>query len=121
MLNSQTHTPITFPPPEATGKDRVSFWFINRQVRQLLDDSLGDGSLITGSEARTVDTSGSQLIYILYLAPGAPQIWKLLFFFFMFFTLAYCAFFKKAISNYLTLGGNRTVAPFAPRDRNQMA
>lgn len=28
----------------------------------------------------------------------------------MFFTLAYFAFFKKAISNYLTLGGNRTVA-----------
>ena len=47
-------------------------------MRQLLDDSLGDGSLITGSEARIVDTSGSQLIYILYLAPGAPQMWKLL-------------------------------------------
>lgn len=28
----------------------------------------------------------------------------------MFFTLAYFAFFKKAISNYLTLGSNRTVA-----------
>lgn len=28
----------------------------------------------------------------------------------MFFTLAYFAFFKKAISTYLTLGSNRTVA-----------
>ena len=46
--NSQTHTPITVPPPEATRQDRVSFWFINRQLRQLLDDSLRDGSLITG-------------------------------------------------------------------------
>ena len=28
----------------------------------------------------------------------------------MFFTLACFAFFKKAISNYLTLGGNRRTA-----------
>ena len=46
--NSQIHTPITVPTPEATRQDRVSFWFINRQLRQLLDDSLRDGSLITG-------------------------------------------------------------------------
>ena len=46
--NSQIHTPITVPPPEATRQDRISFWFINRQLRQLLDDSLWDGSLITG-------------------------------------------------------------------------
>ena len=46
--NSQIHTPITVPPPEATRQDRVSFWFINRQLRQLLDASVRDGSLITG-------------------------------------------------------------------------
>ena len=46
--NRQTHTPITVPSPGATRQDRVSFWFINRQLRQLLDDSLGNGSLITG-------------------------------------------------------------------------
>ena len=46
--NSQTHTPTTVPPPEVTRQDRVRFWFINRQLRQLLDDSLQDGSLITG-------------------------------------------------------------------------
>ena len=46
--NSQIHTPITVPPPEATRQDTVSFWFINRQLRQLLDASLRDGSLITG-------------------------------------------------------------------------
>ena len=46
--NRQIHTPITVPSPEATRQDRVHFWFINRQLRQLLDDSLGNGSLITG-------------------------------------------------------------------------
>ena len=46
--NSQTHTPITVPAPEATRQDGVCFWFINRPLRQLLDDSLQDGSLITG-------------------------------------------------------------------------
>ena len=46
--NSQTHTPITVPPPEVTRQDRVRFWFINRQLRQLLDDSVGNKSLITG-------------------------------------------------------------------------
>ena len=46
--NSQIHTPFTFPPPEATRQERVSFWFINRRLRQLLDDSLWDWSLFTG-------------------------------------------------------------------------
>ena len=36
-----------------------------------------DHSLL-GSETRTVDKSGSQLIYTLYLAPAAPQMRKLL-------------------------------------------
>ena len=36
------------------------------------------GHSLLGSETRTVDKSGSQLIYTLYLAPAAPQTWKLL-------------------------------------------
>ena len=36
-----------------------------------------DHSLL-GSETRTVDKSGSQLIYTLYLASAVPQTWKLL-------------------------------------------
>ena len=36
----------------------------------------GMGHSLLGSEARTVDKSGSQLIYTLYLASGAPQTWK---------------------------------------------
>ena len=38
----------------------------------------GMGHLLLGSETRTVDKSGSQLIYTVYLASGAPQTWKLL-------------------------------------------
>ena len=38
----------------------------------------GMGHLLLGSETRTVDKSGSQLIYTLYLAPAAPQMRKLL-------------------------------------------
>ena len=37
----------------------------------------GMGHSFLGSETRTVDKSGSQLIYTLYLAPAAPQIRKL--------------------------------------------
>ena len=37
------------------------------------------GHSLLGSEARTVDKSGSQLIYTLYLASAAPPTWKLLF------------------------------------------
>ena len=36
------------------------------------------GHSLLGSVARTVDKSGPQLIYTVYLAPGAPQTWKLL-------------------------------------------
>ena len=36
------------------------------------------GHSLLGSETRTVDKSGSQLIYTLYLAPAAPQMRKLL-------------------------------------------
>ena len=39
----------------------------------------GMGHSLLGSEARTVDKSGSQLMYTLYLASGAPQMRKLLF------------------------------------------
>ena len=38
----------------------------------------GMGHSLLGSVARTVDKSGSQLLYTLYLASGAPQTWKLL-------------------------------------------
>ena len=36
------------------------------------------GHSLLGSESRTMDKSGSQLIYTVYLASGAPQTWKLL-------------------------------------------
>ena len=38
----------------------------------------GMGHSFLGSETRTVDKSGSQLIYTLYLAPAAPQLCTLL-------------------------------------------
>ena len=38
----------------------------------------GMGHSLLGSESRTMDKSGSQLIYTLYLAPAAPQMQKLL-------------------------------------------
>ena len=38
----------------------------------------GMGHSLLASETRTVDKSGSQLIYRLYLAPAAPQMRKLL-------------------------------------------
>ena len=38
----------------------------------------GMGHSLLGSETRTVDKSGSQLIYTLYLAPAAPQMFRLL-------------------------------------------
>ena len=73
--NCRTHPPITFPPPKATRQDRAGLGFINRQLRQPLDNSPGDESPSAGVRKPGQWSEGFLWLFTLSLPVVAPQTW----------------------------------------------
>ena len=74
--NCRTHPPITFPPPEATRQDRAGLGFINRQLREPLDNSPGDESPSAGVRKPGQWSEGFLWFFTLSLPVVAPQTWR---------------------------------------------
>ena len=74
--NCRTHPPITFPPPEATRQDRAGLGFINRQLREPLDNSPGDESPSAGVRKPGQWSEGFLWFFMLSLPVVAPQTWR---------------------------------------------
>ena len=73
--NCRTHPPITFPPPKATRQDRAGLGFINRQLRQPLDNSPGGESPSAGVRKPGQLSEGILWFLTLSLPVVAPQTW----------------------------------------------
>ena len=74
--NCRTHPPITFPPPKATRQDRAGLGFINRQLRQPLDNSPGDESPSAGVRKPGQWSEGFLWFFTLSLPVVTPQTWR---------------------------------------------
>ena len=74
--NCRTHPPITFLPPEATRQDRAGLGFINRQLREPLDNSPGDESPSAGVCKPGQWSEGFLWFFTLSLPVVAPQTWR---------------------------------------------